>query len=209
MHSRTRVHQTLSAFAFAALASGGIPASAQGIVNIDATLYGYNPIGATVPPDGTIIAPFSLAAGGMLNQITLGPGTYTVTNGSGLAGANPDFTAWRYDSGINDWAWNYVIADDVNDAVVDDRYPALGSSQTDVASNPSVENYSSTFTVPTTTVLDFMVGDYYLPDNAGGVTLQIQPLAAAVPEPSSVALLSFGFLPLGLIAVRRARSRRS
>src|SRR3954463_16100764 len=42
-------------------------------------------------------------------QLTLGPGTYAVTNASQTVG---NYSAFRYDGGAADWAWNFVIASD-------------------------------------------------------------------------------------------------
>jgi hypothetical protein len=57
-----------------------------------------------------------------------------------------------------------------------------------------------------TTKLDFFTIDYYLPDNAGGVALDI---SAAAPEPASWALLVGGFGFVGGMMRRRPTSGQS
>src|SRR6202035_4998628 len=41
-------------------------------------------------------------------QRTLGPGTYSIKN----AATSGNFSAFRYDGGGSDWAWNFVIGSD-------------------------------------------------------------------------------------------------
>lgn len=181
----------------AAVLSQASPAGAA-IINIDATVYGYAFPTDPAPVPGQIIAPFSLAPGGLLNQLTLPAGTYQVTNATGLSGADPSFTGWRYDSGP-DWTWSFVIANDANDAVV--AYADCGAtltSQAAVAALPATQNVVDTFDLPVPTTLDFMIRDYFLPDNAGGVALNVQ----FVPEPGTLALFALS----GLALIRRRRA---
>jgi hypothetical protein len=147
------------------------------IVNIDATLYGYAFPTDPAPVPGQVISPFSDAPGGALNQLMLPAGSYKVTNASGLPGANPDFTAWRYNSGPS-WVWGMVIADDATDKVV--AYTDAGgvqSTQAAIAAEPSVQDVSDGFILGATTTLDFMIRDYGLGDNGGGVALDIHALS--------------------------------
>jgi hypothetical protein len=60
------------------------------------------------------------------------------------------------------------------------------------------DRFSTAFSLATATTLDFTLRDYYVPDNAGGISLLVSPVAA-VPEPASVVLLALG---LGLLWVR-------
>ena len=146
------------------------------IVNIDATLYGFAAPTDPAPVPGQVISPISNAPGGALNQLTLPAGSYKVTNASGLPGANPNFTAWRYNSAPN-WVWSMVIADNATDKVV--AYTDAGgvqSTQAAIAAEPSVQDVSDGFILGATTTLDFMIRDYDLPDNAGGVALDIHAL---------------------------------
>jgi hypothetical protein len=155
-------------------------------------------------------------------QYTLGPGTYRITNGA----TSGTYSAWRFnDSGGDNWAWSFVIAadDGGNTATVLDVGYAGGvwASQAAAAgatgiktyrfntvlSSTTVAGYTDTFTLASTTKLDFFIIDYYLPDNAGGVALNITPLST-VPEPATWAMTLLGFAGLSL-ASRRAWLRRS
>ena len=145
-----------------------------------------------------------MAPGGALNQLTLSAGTYAISNATGLDGADPNFTGWRFNSGAN-WVWNLVIADDATDKVVfyADR-GGVETSQATIASDPGVQSFHDTFTILSTTTLDFMIRDYFLPDNAGGVAVIIQ--SSAVPEPSTLAILASGALVLLVYKWRRSPS---
>lgn len=175
--SRVHAFAVLLIAALALAGCGGsdspIRAAPRTVINVDAMQYGFDYPTDPAPTLGQIVAPFSDAAGGALNQLTLGPGTYTISNAVGLAGANPSFTAWRFNGG-NNWVWSVVIVDDATKKVV--LYGEAGgiqSSQDAVASQAAVQAFSASFSLATTTVLDFMIRDYYLADNAGGVSVAI------------------------------------
>lgn len=193
----------LSALTLVAL---GSPAHAV-VVNIDATTSGCDfthcaavfhqpgdPIGAVFNP----------------TQLTLGPGTYTVTNGSGMPGSNPNFSAWRVNGG-NNWNWNFLVIDDAALKVVMfgccNTVPNVGptyfTTQAAAAAQPYAQNFSANFTLAAMTTLDFVTEDYFPADNAGGMSLKV---AAAVPEPSSWALLCGGLLAVGFVGRNRWRS---
>ena len=74
-------------------------------------------------------------------QRTLGPGTYSITN----AATSGNFSAWRYDGGSSDWAWNFVIGSDNGDNtanVVDVGWVAAPfPSQNEVADATGVATY--------------------------------------------------------------------
>jgi hypothetical protein len=199
MMTRLRVQAVFVAAAVAALLSSGA-ARADFIVNVDATLYGFKypatGVSDPAPNPGDVITPISLAPGGALNQLTLPAGTYTIRNATGMAGANPNFTGWRFNAADN-WVWSIVLADDATDKVIfyADR-GGVQSSQAAIAADPTVQNFSGTFTLPATTKVDFMIRDYFLPDNAGGVAVVIP--AAAVPEPGGVVLFVIGGAFAGL-----------
>ena len=177
------------------------------IVNIDAQVYGYRDPTDPAPVPGQLIDPFSLAPGGVLNQLTLGAGDYTITNATGLPGANPGFNAWRYNDGGNSWVWIFVLADDATDRVLFYGEAGVGGSQGAVASHSDVQNFSATFSLAAPTTVNFMIRDYFLTDNAGGVALNIEPAAVeAVPEPSSVILLTVG-ATLSVLGTRLRRRR--
>ncbi|MGZ8248022.1 MAG: YDG domain-containing protein [Methylomagnum sp.] len=162
------------------------------IVNIDATKYGFAFPTDPAPVPGQVISPITNPTGGALNRLTLPAGTYTVSNGTGRSGANGSYTAWRIDGGAN-WVWNFVVADDATHQVV--VYGEAGSTQSTqaaVAAQPAVQNFATTFTLPTATTLDFMVRDYGLTDNAGGVALNISTGAAGTSFATNAGVIDIG-----------------
>ena len=186
---------------------------ADNIVNIDATLYGYNFPTDPAPVPGQIITPFSLAPGGVLNQLTLGAGTYTVRNAAGMVGANPNFTGYRFNGGTSaNWAWAFVISDaTTNQVLLYGEAGLIRNSQAEVVADPNVQNFSTTFTLTRTTTLNFMIRDYFLPDNAGGVALLIQPTTAptAVPEPATMTLLGTALVGVAAKVRKRRKANRT
>jgi hypothetical protein len=131
-------------------------------------------------------------------QLTLPAGTYSITN----ADTTGNFSAWNFNTSMSPaWVWSFVIATDngnntanvlkVDWVDVNATTQAGAAGATNVAShsfgnilNPStsVAAFSDTFTLTTTTTLDFFIIDGFLPDNLGGVALNIDPIAA-VPGP--------------------------
>ncbi|HVO02112.1 MAG TPA: hypothetical protein VMT54_07920 [Candidatus Cybelea sp.] len=154
-------------------------------------------------------------------QLTLGPGTYNITNASTSVG---NYSAFRFDGGSADWAWNYVIASDNGNGTANIiKAAGLGGvlpSQTawqnatgltsyyydnglqTVATNIAAVDYLDTFTLSTATVVDFFVIDYYLPDNAGGIALNITKVAAT-PIPAALPLFATALAAFGFAARRR------
>ena len=152
-------------------------------------------------------------------QRTLGPGTYSIKN----AAITGNFSAWRFDSGSGDWAWNLVIGADNGDNTanvldigwVDAPFPSqsgvadatnVATHRFDTVLDPhgSTAGYSDTLTLTSTTTLDFFVVDGDLSDNIGGVALEIDPVGvvAYTPEPSTWAMLLLGFAGLGFAGYR-------
>lgn len=156
------------------LICGGVTAGAafgQIVVNVDATRYGFAFPTDPAPVPGQIVTPITNPSGLPRNQVTLGPGRYRVSNATGRPGANPAFTAWNFSGG---WVWSIVLANDATGAVL--AYtdaPALFSTQAQAAASPLVAAVSTTFTLSTTTTVDFFIRDYFLPDNQGGVAVLI------------------------------------
>jgi hypothetical protein len=160
------------------------PANAL-IVNIDATVSGcdVSDCNGVHPPPGTILgAIFSPV------QVTLGPGTYTITNGNGDPGANPNFTAWNFNDGGQsnpnfNWVWSFIVANDANREVLVEGCcgSAVFTSQAAAATQPFATNFSTSLLLTQTTTLDFLIEDFFLSDNLGGMALNVTP--AAVPGP--------------------------
>jgi len=168
------------------------------IVNIESRYgYTYDIGGFPAPQPGDHIN----LIGSPSVTLSLGTGSYLITNAANQPGAL--HTAWSYNVATLSWAWVFVMADDatrrivlVGDALV------AGSSATAVASQAAVQNFSATFSLGQPTTLLFTLPDYYVPDNAGGISLRISP----VPEPHSAALLLAG---AGVLALRLRRTRGS
>jgi hypothetical protein len=175
------------------LAALSAPSQAQTIVNIDAAATGcVNWVNCNGSPH--------LAAGqyvgDLINpvQLTLPAGTYTITNANGLPGANPNFTAWRFNGGDN-WVWAFEMIDDATKTMVVQGccVAQVYGSQAAAAADPFAVNYSATFTLAQTTTLDFITEDYAPGDNAGGMALAISP----VPEPATTGLMLAGLAGIG------------
>jgi hypothetical protein len=171
------------------------------IINIDAIKYGCTPTDP-IPQPGDIITPVTNPAGQPLLTLTLPAGTYSITNATGMVGANPNFNAWRFNG--TGWTWSFMITDDATKKVI--IYGALSppvfNYDRAAAANEAMGYYAE-ISLPTTTTLDFMMRDYGLTDNVGGVALSINAVNA-VPVPGAVWLLGSGLLGLG--ALRRFRS---
>jgi hypothetical protein len=211
-------YKALASVAIGLLLTAGISSAA--IVNIDAALYGHSAFDSFSPAPGGLVTPvgpggnvFSGLSGGVLDQLTLGAGTYSVTNATGSLGANTNFTGWNFDTRQDQetdpsWVWSAIIANDATHVIV--SVPNAGGAQASpaaIAAQPDVQDFSATFTLAATTTLDFMVNDYGLGDNAGGISLNIQSLTETVPEPSSFILCGLGAIGL-LVATHRCRQRR-
>jgi hypothetical protein len=186
-----------------AVALGAPAAASAAVVNIGHELgFTYVPGGGSDPAP---IPGQQIAFIGSPPTLDLAAGTYRVTNATGLAGANPDYTAWSYNTGTSSWAWAFVIAT-TGGTVVDYEEAAYGSSKAAVAALPAVQDFQSFFTLAADTTVAFTLRDYYVPDNAGGVALNVERFTRgpAVPEPASWALLIAGFALTGATLRRRS-----
>ena len=174
----------------------------------------------------------NLPAGALVNlinpvQLTLGPGTYSITNGA----TTGPFSGWRYNGG-NNWVWNYGIAIDNGNGTGNIFHVAYAvgqfSTQAGIAnSNVATKGgpggpdsilpvlsltggpgaYLDQIILTQTLTLSFFVLDYYLPDNAGGVSLNISGGPSSVPLPAALPLLLAGLGGLGAMSRWRGRSR--
>jgi len=197
-------------------------AAMAGVVDIDSMVSGCSVCSgvANVTPGtflGDIYSPV---------QLTLGPGTYTITN----AATTGYYSAWNFEGypTSTNWVWSFVMAADngtgtAGTVILDDYIggttgvyatQALAAGATGiltyddltVLSGTSTAGFTDMFTLSSTTTLDFIVDDYGLYDNGGGVALQITPATTGTPEPASVGLTLAGLAGLA-VARRRARRR--
>jgi hypothetical protein len=189
----------LPALALLAAAAG---AQAQ-IINIDAT-HGFTYDGGGSDPAPQPGQHLNLI--GTPPQLTLGAGTYTITNAAGLPGAL--FQAWSWNLNTSSWGWAFVVADHATHNTL--LYAEAGQVQNSaaaVAAQAAVQNFSTSFTLAAPTTLDFTLRDYYVNDNGGGISLKISAVSA-VAEPGQAALLLAGLAGLGALAGRGAVGRR-
>lgn len=185
-----------------------VPAHAAGtIVNIDGAVTGCTPCNGNHPVAGESVSQ-------LIKPVlkTFAAGSYTVTNGFGMAGATPGYDAWRFNFSEGNWIWSFIIVDAATRKVVLDSLPdanAFVGSHSAVGSASYALNYSGSFTLAAETQLAFVTEDYFPDDNAGGVTLNIAPAdtggVGGVPEPAAWALMIGGFGMVG--GMSRARRR--
>jgi hypothetical protein len=156
-------------------------------------------------------------------QLTLGPGTYTVTN----AATTGTYSAWNtHDPNAADWVWAFGVANDATGVVLLDDYvgtsalnmesfatqaAAAGATGihiydgNNLLSATSTAAFSDTFTLSATSKLDFYVPDQYTPDNTGGIALNVTLNPSGVPEPATFWLV----VPVLAAACLRLRRRAS
>jgi len=188
---------------FLALPLALLTATAQAtVINIDAREFGFAFPTDPAPEVGQLITPITNPPGGPLLQLTLEPGTYVIRNATGMSGADPNFIGWNYSSG---WVWSVVVSDAATNQVVyyADRGGVQGT-QASIAAQPDVQSFQDTFVLTQATTLNFMIRDYYLPDNAGGVAVDVS-LISSVPDAPTPALLALGLAAMGLRLRGRGR----
>lgn len=170
------------------------------VVNIDATVSGCDSshCNGSHPAVGSVVAAVYNPV-----QVTLGPGTYVLTNATGTIGANPSFDAWRFDGGAH-WTWEFMVLDEATKSVMVQAccVSAVYSNEASAAADSFAKGYLNTITLTTQKTLDFVIEDSYLADNAGGAAVNI---AAAVPEPEAYALFTAGLL---LVSLRMRQGRQ-
>jgi hypothetical protein len=199
-------------------------ASAGTIIDILGTVSGCNSCNApTSIEPGTTFASSTLQS--PVTQ-SFAAGTYTVTNADPLsAGGTPDtYSAWAFNGSGNggNWVWSFVVAsvsagtatilmdDYTNEIEPTQSAQALLTGTTDwdgttQLASTSTAGFTDTLTLPSATTLYFFIDDYYLPDNAGGVALNVTP-SSSTPEPA--AFLPLGTALLGLAFWRAKRRER-
>ena len=192
--------------------------SASSTVTINSLVQGAS--GNTTP--GGVVTLFSPTTG----QLTLGPGTYIITDAA-LTGLD---SAWssHYDSNnLNNgtWNWDFGVANNATGVVLLEDYvgtaPGTGqtfASQTAAAGATGIQIYSGstllsgetslalfsdTLTLAATTTVDFYVLDNYVPDNFGGIALNVAQLSTEVPEPAIPLLIGTGLAALAFYRRKR------
>jgi hypothetical protein len=171
------------------------------IVNIDAT-HGFkyeNGGSDPAPLPGQGINPI-----GVPLLLTLDPGTYQLTNAAGQPGA--DFSAWSFNVNTASWIWASLIYDAGTNQTL--RYFEAGSVQNRpaaVAAQPAAQSFSEQLLLTQRTTVGFTLRDYFVPDNAGGISVRVTAVSP-IPESGAAALMLAGLGAVGLFARRRART---
>ena len=194
--------------------------SATSTVTLDATsnYCGLNCSGVQNLLPGTTIT-------GLVSPISvlLGPGTYIVTNAA-LSGSNE---AWNFDTaGSANWVWAFAAATAGGTVLLDDYVGTSAgnlegfTSANNVAnatgikiydgltllSATSTASFSDTFTLGSTTTVNFFIPDSYALDNSGGLQLNYALQSTGTPEPAIPLLIGTGLAALALY--RRKRQSR-
>ena len=188
-----------TAVAIAAVA-GSTAANASSLILINSQVNGASTAGGGPQNPDVLPGAFLPDIYSPKNQLTLTAGSYLITNGA----TSGYYSAWNYEGypSSPNWAWSFLIADDATSKVLVDGWVGVNEpTQAAMAgvtgtttwdgltelSATSTAGFTYTLTLTHTTTLDFLIDDYYLPDNGGGVALNIS--SSSVPEPSAVTLL--------------------
>ncbi len=202
----------------ALLLAGCLSAAATTVVDIDSQKYGCSQCSGpqNVLP-GTVLSDIYTPS----LQLTLGPGTYTFTNGD--PNGTDYYSAWNFNGypTSGNWVWSFIVANDANSTVLMDDYTGgIWSTQSGAANATAITTYDGNtvlsgtsaagfidhLTLGSTTTLDFFIDDYALGDNGGGVAVAISGSGAA-PEPASWLLM--GVAIAALLVIRRRRQGRT
>jgi hypothetical protein len=198
----------LAATAISSAATVVLDATKQG-----ATFTGFVLPGGTVTVDTPKI------------QLSLGPGTYTITDGDTSATGS----AWDYSTAAEGaaWLWDFAAVDDATNVVLLRDYIGTsastleffnsralaaqatgvkfygGTNGTTLLSATSTTSFSDTFTLTGSgATLDFIIPDGVIADDLGGMTLIVTRNETGVPEPASFFLVAT-VLAAGCLRLRR------
>lgn len=192
------MHSLLTFIIFSFVCASSV-ASAQ-IINIDSS-HGFTYDGGgsdPAPLPGQHINPI-----GAPLELVLPAGSYVISNADGLPGA--EYSAWSYNVSASSWAWAFVMADASTQNVILYGEAGRGSSAEQVANQPEVQGFSLSFNLPETSAVLFTLRDYFVADNAGGISLSIDPVAT-VPLPAAAWMFLIGFVAnLRFMEKRRTR----
>lgn len=194
----------------AALAILGSVASAGAQADTLVNIKGYGDDGAGANIYSYPVAPGTIV--GLFNPVlvNLAAGDYLVSDAWGQPGALYD--AWNFQSTApGSWGSHFVAAEQLGNGQFSVLLDGAGLSE------PSCKNHFCAWDTEAEatqaflntpafklhlshdSVVAFAAADYYLPDNLGGMSLQI----TAVPEPSSWALMLTGVAALGVMLGKR------